>query len=94
MSDEEVDANQLQVDSAINSIQRIANATEFEGMKLLNGNKAYNLSDVDSTDITEARVNAAKLIDGAVMQVDLAMVTSAQDRAWHSSVVRHLVPQI
>ncbi len=78
LSDEEVDANQLQVDSAINSIQRIANATEFEGMKLLNGNKAYNLSDVDSTDITEARINAAKLIDGAVMQVDLAMVTSAQ----------------
>ena len=34
---EEIEANQLQVDSAIASINRIANSTAFEGVKLLNG---------------------------------------------------------
>lgn len=77
MSDEEVAANQLQVDSILNSINRIANTTEFEGMKLLNGNKAYTTSGVDSTIVNDMKVNAAKLIDGAVMTVDIATVDSA-----------------
>jgi flagellin len=37
LSDEEIRANQLQVDSAIDSITRIANTTTFAGRKLLNG---------------------------------------------------------
>ena len=78
MSTEEIDANQLQVDSAINSIQRIANSTEFEGMKLLNGNKAYTTTGVDTTKIADNSINSAKLIDGAAMTVDLAVTTSAQ----------------
>ena len=36
-SDEEVAANQLQIDAAIDSITRIANTTAFAGRKLLNG---------------------------------------------------------
>ena len=78
LSQEEIDANQLQVDSAINTVQRIANATEFEGMKLLNGNKDYTTSSVSSTYIGELTLNAAKLIDGADMSVNVT-VTSAAD---------------
>ncbi|MBN1763982.1 MAG: hypothetical protein JW860_01890 [Sedimentisphaerales bacterium] len=78
LSDEEIDANQLQVDSAISSIQRIANATEFEGIKLLNGNRAYTTSAVSSGFISELNINAAKLIDGATMGVTVT-VTSAAD---------------
>lgn len=77
LSDEEIDANQLQVDSAINTIDRIANATEFEGFKLLNGNKAYTVSGVDSTIIADSKINQAKLLDGAAMTVDIATVNSA-----------------
>jgi len=77
MSDEELDANQLQVDSAINTIQRIANATEFEGIKLLNGNLDYVLSGVNSTIIQDYQVDKSKLIDGAAMNVDLQVVDSA-----------------
>src|SRR5688572_23898145 len=40
-SDEEIRANQLQVDSAIDSITRISNTTTFAGLKLLNGNLDY-----------------------------------------------------
>ncbi len=78
LSDEEKDANQLQVDSAINSISRIANSTEFEGMKLLNGNKAYTTSGVSSTVVDELSVNAAKLIDGATMTVTVNTVDSGE----------------
>jgi len=63
MSTEEIDANQLQVDSILNSINRISNATEFEGIKLLNGNLAYTTSAVSSTYIDELHINAAKLIE-------------------------------
>jgi flagellin len=80
MSQEETDANQLQVDSILNSINRISNATEFEGMKLLNGNKAYSLSASASltTYAAEINVNAAKLIDGATMSVTVARTSTAQ----------------
>ncbi len=64
MSDEEIDANQMQVDSIINSIDRIANSTEFEGIKLLNGNEAYTSTLTTPADIAEVTVNAAKLIGG------------------------------
>lgn len=77
MSDEELDANQLQVDSAINTIQRIANATEFEGIKLLNGNLDYVLSGVDSNFIQDYQIDKAKLIDGAAMSVDVNVIASA-----------------
>ncbi|MCP4713299.1 MAG: flagellin [Planctomycetes bacterium] len=76
LSTEEIDANQLQVDSAINSIQRIANATEFEGMKLLNGAKDYTTSTLPAS-ISDLEVSAAKLIDGAAMTVAIAVTTSA-----------------
>lgn len=63
MSDEEIDANQMQVDSIINSIDRIANSTEFEGIKLLNGNEAYTETHT-TADIAELTINAAKLTGG------------------------------
>ncbi len=79
LSQEEIDANQLQVDSAINSISRIANATEFEGMKLLNGNFAYTTSTPATFDsyVDEVNINAAKLIDGAAMTVVISRTTAA-----------------
>ena len=78
LSQEELDANQLQVDSAINTIQRIANATEFEGIKLLNGNLDYVVENVDSTVIEDYQVNKALLIDGASMNITIDQTVSAQ----------------
>jgi flagellin len=92
MSTEEIDANQLQVDSILNSIDRIANTTEFEGIKLLNGNKAYTVSGVASGIIADYKVNAAKLIDGATMTVDVATVTSADTGVVYLSVAVSTVP--
>lgn len=41
---DEIDANQLQVDSIIKTIERITGATSFGGTPLLNGNFAYHVS--------------------------------------------------
>ena len=38
LSTEEREANQLQIDSILQTIDRLANATNFQGTKLLNGN--------------------------------------------------------
>jgi len=78
LSSEEVDANQLQVDSILNSITRISNTTEFQGIKLLNGGQAYTTSGVSDTVIADLNVNAAKLIDGATMTVAVNTVDSAE----------------
>src|SRR5688572_7393873 len=46
LSAEEIEANQLQVDSAIQSITRISNTASFAGLNLLNGSLDYITSAV------------------------------------------------
>jgi len=77
LSTEEIDANQMQVDSAINSIERIANSTEFEGKKLLNGNLDYNTDPLTAGEVEDVQINSAKLIDGAAMAVAINQTVAA-----------------
>jgi flagellin len=60
LSASEIDANQTQIDSAVKSIGRIANSTEFGGRILLNGNLDYVYSGVAAATIQEATVYAAQ----------------------------------
>jgi flagellin len=76
LSAEEVAANQLQVDSILNTINRIAQSTSFEGKKLLNGN--YDYTTTTPTNATNVRVNAARLPDGGTVAVAVDVTTSAQ----------------
>ena len=80
LSDEEREANQLQIDSILQTIDRIANATSFQGQKLLNGTFDYTTSGIDTSLLTNVKVNAAKLSDGAgsFMTVTVDVQTSAQ----------------
>ncbi len=78
LSDEELAANQLQVDSILSTINRIAQSTAFQGTKLLNGNYSYSLSGVTSTEFDNVRINAARVPDGATVNVVVQVVTSAQ----------------
>src|SRR5918993_2719447 len=57
LSNEEVEANQLQVDSILNTINRIAQSTSFQGLKLLDGNMAYTTSGVSSTNFANVSIN-------------------------------------
>lgn len=78
LSNEEKQANQLQVDSILGTINRVAQATSFQGKKLLNGSLDYTTSSVTSTEIDNLRVNSARLPDGATQSVVVQVVTSAQ----------------
>jgi flagellin len=78
VSDEERRANQLQIDSAIESITRISNATSFGGLKLLNGALDYVLSGVDGTNISKAQVFGANFASRNNIQVDVRVLGSAQ----------------
>src|SRR3954453_19399440 len=63
LSPEEVKANQLQLDAILNSVNRIANTTQFNGIKLLNGSLDYATSGVLSTAIDNMQLNSAKIPD-------------------------------
>jgi flagellin len=81
VSQEERDANQLQIDSILQTIDRIANATSFQGTKLLNGNFDYTVSG-QSANLTDVTVNAAKLAsDGTARAVSVTVLQSAQTGA-------------
>ncbi|MCC6424090.1 MAG: flagellin, partial [Phycisphaerales bacterium] len=77
LSSEEVSANQLQVDSILGSINRIAGATAFQGKKLLNGDYAYTTSGVAASAFDSLQVNAAKLPDGQSVSVVISVANSA-----------------
>src|SRR5215210_2261974 len=75
LSPDEIAANQLQVDSAVESITRISNTTTFAGLHLLNGSLDYitrgvNIADVKSLDISQANFGTASLIP-----VDINVIT-------------------
>ena len=78
LSSEEIAANQLQVDSILNSINRIANTTQFNGVKLLNGSLDYTTSGVSATNFANVKVNSAILPDNAAVNVVVAVTQSAQ----------------
>jgi len=85
VSQEERDANQLQIDSILQTIDRIANATSFQGTKLLNGNFDYTVSG-QSASLTDVTVNAAKLAsDGTARAVTVTVLQSAQTGAVYLS---------
>jgi len=76
LSAEEKNANQLQIDSIIQTIDRVAAATTFQGIKLLNGNFDFKVSGLGSG-VTDYRVNSAKF-NGASLNVDVQVTNSAQ----------------
>ncbi|MBY0311540.1 MAG: hypothetical protein K2W85_05690 [Phycisphaerales bacterium] len=78
VSDEERQANQLQIDSAIESITRISNAASFGGLKLLNGSLDYTLSGVNTANIPKVAVNSANFAGASNVQVNVNVISSAQ----------------
>lgn len=78
LSTAEIEANQLQLDSILNSINRIANTTQFGGIKLLDGSLDYSTSGALSTVVDVVRINSAKLPDNGNITVSIEVVASAQ----------------
>jgi flagellin len=84
LSREEKEANQLQIDSILQTIDRVASSTSFQGIKLLNGNFDFKVSGV-AAGVSDFRVNAAKF-SGATLGVDVQVTTSAQQGGFFLSL--------
>jgi flagellin len=77
LSQEEQDANQLQVDSILSTINRISGATAFEGKQLLNGNLDYTTG--AQTNVANVNISSARIPDGGQVNVTVAVTASAND---------------
>ncbi len=78
LSDEERKANQLQIDSAIQSITRISNTASFGGLKLLDGSLDYITSGINSAQISNSRITSAGFTDTSTISVEVDVLSSAQ----------------
>ena len=75
---EEIAANQLEIDSILASVDRIANTTQFAGKKLLNGGLDYTLSGVNTTTLASVQVYSARIPEGSTKSVTVQVTQSAE----------------
>lgn len=81
ISQEEIAANQLEIDSAIESITRISNTASFAGLQLLNGSLEYVTSGISSTAIAGADIHGVQFGANASVGVSVEVTQSAQTGA-------------
>ncbi|MGH7244008.1 MAG: flagellin [Phycisphaerales bacterium] len=74
ISESEKQANQLQIDSILQTVDRISSSTSFQGVRLLNGNFDFKTSAV-AGGVSDYKINAAKF-NGST-NVDVLVTASA-----------------
>jgi flagellin len=77
LSSTQVAANQQQVDSILDTINRVAGSTQFGGKSLLNGNYAYTTSSTPTSAFSSLQVNSAQLAENATTAVVVHVTNSA-----------------
>jgi flagellin len=78
MSSDEINANQLEIDSAVQSITRISSNTSFAGLHLLDGSLDYVTSGVANSAITSLDISSANFGTATNVPVQLNVITSAR----------------
>lgn len=78
VSPEEIEANQLQIDSAIESITRISNTASFAGLQLLNGSLEYLTSGIAASAISGVTIYGAQFGNNSSVPVQVEVISSAQ----------------
>ncbi|GIK16450.1 MAG: hypothetical protein BroJett003_14140 [Planctomycetota bacterium] len=78
LTEEEVNANQLEIDSILTSIDRISNTAEFGGTKLLDGSRAYTTASADTGALAHIALYAARVPEGSSRNVLVEVTQSAQ----------------
>lgn len=78
ISADERDANQVQIDAILASINRIANSTEFQGRKLLSGELDYTTSGISTASFADVSVLGARVANGTSRSVVVQVTASAQ----------------
>ncbi len=78
MSEEEIKATQLQVDSAIESITRIANTTTFAGRRLIDGSLDYVTSGLNTSVVQSLEITGAHFGTQSYVPVHVNVTQSAR----------------
>jgi flagellin len=78
LTSEEIDANQLEIDALLASVDRIANNTSFGGLKLLDGTRSYTLSSLSTDSIAATSVFGARVPENGTRNVVVQVTTSAE----------------
>ncbi|PHR94792.1 MAG: hypothetical protein COA78_31565 [Blastopirellula sp.] len=77
LSEDQIAANQLQVDSSLEAIDRIAQITSFQGKRLLDGNLDFITQDVDSSVIGGLQIDQANFGTQSEIGVQVNVVKQA-----------------
>lgn len=78
LTDDERNANQLEIDAILSSINRIAQSTEFLGRKLLSGALDYTTSGVSTTNFSNIAIHGARVPSDGYRIVNVQVTGSAQ----------------
>jgi len=76
LSEEQIAANQLQIDSSLEAIDRIAQITQFQGRRLLDGSLDFITQNVPST-VTDLQVDQANLGTAGSISVTVNIAAAA-----------------
>jgi flagellin len=79
-------ADQLQVDSILSTINRVADSTTFNGTQLLNGNLAYVTSGVKTSALQNLQINSALVPDTGALAVKVVVTGSASTAKLTSTI--------
>src|SRR5947209_11339826 len=93
LSPDEIKANQLQVDSAVESITRISSNTTFAGLHLIDGSLDYVTSGVATSAVTALHISHANFGTNPNVPVQVNVITSARtaDLQFRSATVQSSV---
>ncbi|MEL7334758.1 MAG: flagellin, partial [Planctomycetota bacterium] len=77
LSDDEIAANQLQIDSSLEAINRIAQTTTFQGRKLLDGSLDFETDVARVAAVTDLQIDQANLGTSSKIDVDIDISAAA-----------------
>jgi len=77
MSDDQIAANQLQIDSSLEAINRIAQTTTFQGRRLLDGSLAFVTDSASVATIQDLQIDQANLGATGSIAVDVDIASAA-----------------
>jgi len=89
LSQDEIEANQLQIDTALSAINRISANTSFAGDKLIDGSKAFRsqASATDTAKLSDYQINEAVFGTSSTITLDATVVTAATQASLDYSAV-------
>jgi flagellin len=77
LSTEQIEANQLQVDSSLEAINRIAQTTTFQGRRLLDGSLAFNTTINTVPSVRDVQIDQANLGSAGQIAVEVQISAAA-----------------